>query len=84
VQHWWHPPTGRGVRTHFSDDFLWLPYATCRYVASVADTGVLDEPVPFLEGRPVKPEEEAYYDLPTARRSRPRSTSTACAPSSAA
>ncbi len=64
VQHWWHPPTGRGVRTHFSDDYLWLPYATCRYAACVADLSVLDEKIHFLEGRAVKPEEEAYYDLP--------------------
>ena len=64
VQHWWHPPSGRGVRTRISDDRLWLPYVIHRYLAVTDDPAILDESVPFIEGPELKSDEADAYFLP--------------------
>jgi cyclic beta-1,2-glucan synthetase len=64
VQHWWHMPSGRGVRTHFSDDLLWLPYVVNFYLNRSEDLSILEIEVPFLKGPLLKQDQEDSYYTP--------------------
>ncbi|WP_029198862.1 GH36-type glycosyl hydrolase domain-containing protein, partial [Paenibacillus alginolyticus] len=62
VQHWWHEETQRGIRTRFSDDLLWLPYAVVRYIEHTEDESLLNETVPFLRSESLSEEEHERYE----------------------
>lgn len=60
VLHWWHEHSGAGIRTYFSDDYLWLPYVLAEYVTRTGDISVLDEKTPYLEDKPMNGRHEVY------------------------
>ena len=64
VQHWWHMPSGAGVRTRFSDDLLWLPYAIQQYLQVSGDNALLEQSVAFIEGPTIPAGAEDIYCIP--------------------
>ncbi len=62
VEHWWHEETGRGIRTRFSDDLLWLAYVTIEYIKFTGDKSILDIETPFLKGDILQEGQDEKYD----------------------
>ena len=63
VLHWWHDDTGRGIRTKFSDDLLWLPYVVYDYIEYSGDYSILDINVPYLYGEKLLNNIDEKYDF---------------------
>ena len=63
VEHWWHEETGRGIRTRFSDDLVWLPFVLEQYIEATGDYEVLNEEIPYLDGNVLEKHEDERYDL---------------------
>ncbi len=62
VEHWWHEETGRGIRTRFSDDLLWLPYLVIEYINFTGDMSILDIETPYLTGAVLEEGVDERYD----------------------
>ena len=62
VEHWWHEENSRGIRTRFSDDLLWLPYAVIQYISYTGDYSILEVKTPYLQGDLLKENETERYD----------------------
>ena len=65
VQHWWHPPAGRGIRTRISDNYIWMPYALTRYLKHTKDSSILDEVVGYLDGPVLEEGQMEHYFEPS-------------------